>query len=248
MRTFPNLPLFPSLWAAPLPRCASISLKRTLPATFRELGPPDLCHVVKSTGRAGQREVSASTTSCPGYHSQSPSSAGGLVPLCLRRGRVVVRVARGVHQLSYVFHRRAPGVVHERCDVEGEKRLLLVRRSPPRMMVQPPAPTASWLLSLSLVLALLPAPPYLVRGPASFMPIVFSCFNAFSRVDVRVDVKIPGGVNAYVIDLRGERYVVPSPCPRPPDRWAPPEQTRSPRRNLARNISLRRPPRDPVLR
>lgn len=34
-----------------------------------------------------------------------------------------------------------------------------------------------------------------------------SCFNAFSRVDVRVDVKIPGGVNAYVIDLRGERYV-----------------------------------------
>jgi Chs5-Arf1p-binding protein BUD7/BCH1 len=35
----------------------------------------------------------------------------------------------------------------------------------------------------------------------------YSCFNAFSRVDVRVDVKIPGGVNAYVIDLRGERCV-----------------------------------------
>lgn len=34
-----------------------------------------------------------------------------------------------------------------------------------------------------------------------------SCFNAFSRVDVRVDVKIPGGVNAYVVDLRGERFV-----------------------------------------
>ena len=33
------------------------------------------------------------------------------------------------------------------------------------------------------------------------------CFNAFSRVDVRVDVKIPGGVVAYVIDLRGERCV-----------------------------------------
>lgn len=33
-----------------------------------------------------------------------------------------------------------------------------------------------------------------------------SCFNAFSRVDMRVDVKIPGGVLAYVIDLRGERY------------------------------------------
>lgn len=37
----------------------------------------------------------------------------------------------------------------------------------------------------------------------------FSCFNAFSRVDVRVDVKIPGGVNAYVIDVRGERCVLP---------------------------------------
>lgn len=34
-----------------------------------------------------------------------------------------------------------------------------------------------------------------------------SCFNAFSRVDVRVDVKIPGGVHAYVVDLRGERCV-----------------------------------------
>ncbi|KAJ9121067.1 hypothetical protein QFC24_005048 [Naganishia onofrii] len=34
----------------------------------------------------------------------------------------------------------------------------------------------------------------------------YCCFNAFSRVDVRVDVKIPGGVEAYVIDLRGERH------------------------------------------
>lgn len=35
----------------------------------------------------------------------------------------------------------------------------------------------------------------------------YCCFNAFSRVDVRVDVKIPGGVHAYVVDLRGERCV-----------------------------------------
>lgn len=34
-----------------------------------------------------------------------------------------------------------------------------------------------------------------------------SCFNAFSRVDMRVDVKIPGGVDAYVVDLRGERWI-----------------------------------------
>lgn len=33
-----------------------------------------------------------------------------------------------------------------------------------------------------------------------------STFNAFSRVDVRVEVKIPGGVDAYIVDLRGERH------------------------------------------
>jgi hypothetical protein len=32
-----------------------------------------------------------------------------------------------------------------------------------------------------------------------------SCFNAFSRVDVRVEVKIPGGVESYYVDVRGER-------------------------------------------
>jgi hypothetical protein len=32
-----------------------------------------------------------------------------------------------------------------------------------------------------------------------------SCFNAFSRVDVRVEVKIPGGVESYVVDTNGER-------------------------------------------
>lgn len=34
----------------------------------------------------------------------------------------------------------------------------------------------------------------------------YCCFNAFSRVDVRVEVKIPGGVDAYVVDLRGDRH------------------------------------------
>jgi hypothetical protein len=32
-----------------------------------------------------------------------------------------------------------------------------------------------------------------------------SCFNAFSRVDVRVEVKIPGGVESYYVDVRGDR-------------------------------------------
>ena len=40
-----------------------------------------------------------------------------------------------------------------------------------------------------------------------------SSFNAFSRVDIRVEVKIPGGVDAYIIDLRGERH------PPTPNMW-----------------------------
>lgn len=45
------------------------------------------------------------------------------------------------------------------------------------------------------------------RTSTAVNAVFFSCFNAFSRVDVRVDVKIPGGVHAYVIDLRGEKCV-----------------------------------------
>lgn len=34
-----------------------------------------------------------------------------------------------------------------------------------------------------------------------------SCYNAFSHVDMRVDVKIPGGVESYCIDERGDKRV-----------------------------------------
>ena len=36
----------------------------------------------------------------------------------------------------------------------------------------------------------------------------YCCFNAFSRVDMRVEATIPGGVHAYVVDLRGEKWVI----------------------------------------
>jgi hypothetical protein len=32
-----------------------------------------------------------------------------------------------------------------------------------------------------------------------------SCYNAFSRLDMRVDIKIPGGVESYCIDERGDK-------------------------------------------
>ncbi len=74
-------------------------------------------------------------------------------------------------------------MVYERSNLEGEKWLLLVRSYPDDTHT-----------------------PILIDSMDPFIPQC-SCFNAFSRVDVRVDVKIPGGVNAYVVDLRGERYV-----------------------------------------
>lgn len=36
----------------------------------------------------------------------------------------------------------------------------------------------------------------------------FAAFNAFSRVDVRVEVKMPGGVDAYIVDQRGEKHPI----------------------------------------
>ncbi len=37
--------------------------------------------------------------------------------------------------------------------------------------------------------------------------ILPSCYNAFARLDMRVEVKIPGGVESYCIDDRGDKRV-----------------------------------------
>lgn len=41
----------------------------------------------------------------------------------------------------------------------------------------------------------------------SSVVICCSCYNAFSRLDMRVDVKIPGTLESYCIDERGEKRV-----------------------------------------
>ncbi|KAG1741570.1 Chs5p-Arf1p-binding proteins-domain-containing protein [Suillus paluster] len=107
-------------------------------ATFRELGPPDLCHIVKSTGRTGQRDIGS-------YHYVSGVDASSSASL-----------AAYINSLTY--------------SIEDN---------------------SAW-FSKSTV--------WKVKSGC------YCCFNAFSRVDIRVDVKIPGGVNAYVVDLRGERH------------------------------------------
>ncbi|KAF9527483.1 chaps family protein [Crepidotus variabilis] len=116
----------------------SLTARTEALSSFRELGPPDLCHVVKSTGKAGTRDFGS-------YHYVSGVDASSSASL-----------AAYINSLTY--------------SIEG---------------------TAAWFSN---------TPQWKVKNGC------YCCFNAFSRVDIRVDVKIPGGVNAYVIDLRGERH------------------------------------------
>ncbi|KDR68343.1 hypothetical protein GALMADRAFT_256970 [Galerina marginata CBS 339.88] len=127
-----------------IPEIFEVELTESLTArteslsSFRELGPPDLCHVVKSTGRAAQRDFGS-------YHYISGVDASSSASL-----------AAYINSLTY--------------SIED---------------------SSAWFSK---------TPQWKVKNGC------YCCFNAFSRVDIRVDVKIPGGVNAYVIDLRGERH------------------------------------------
>jgi len=107
-------------------------------STFRELGPPDLCHVQKSTGRSGTSDLGS-------YHYVSGVDASSSASL-----------AAYINSLTYAIE-----------------------------------DSNTWFSKSSA---------WKVKNGC------YCCFNAFSRVDIRVDVKIPGGVNAYFIDLRGERH------------------------------------------
>jgi tetratricopeptide (TPR) repeat protein len=127
-----------------VPELFEVDLSESLTArteslsTFRELGPPDLCHVVKSTGRSGQRDLGS-------YHYISGVDASSSASLAA----YINSLTYSIEDSSAWFSKGAAWKVRNGC---------------------------------------------------------YCCFNAFSRVDIRVDVKIPGGVNAYVIDLRGERH------------------------------------------
>ncbi|KAF8318707.1 chaps-domain-containing protein [Clavulina sp. PMI_390] len=112
-------------------------------SSFRELGPPDLCHIVKKNTKNQVPDISS-------YHYVSGVDASSSASL-----------AAYINSLTYAVEEQ---------------------------------PT--WFSKAAV---------YKVRGGT------YCCFNAFSRVDVRVDVKIPGGVRAYVVDPRGERHDDPSP-------------------------------------
>ncbi|KAI9313962.1 Chs5p-Arf1p-binding proteins-domain-containing protein [Dichotomocladium elegans] len=116
----------------------SISARTEALGTFRELGPPDLCHIIKTNVKPGVREVGS-------YHYVSGVDASSSATL-----------AAYLNSLTYSM---------------GD--------------------TQSWFSKSNA---------WRIRSG------IYCCFNAFSRVDVRVEVKIPGGVESYVVDARGERH------------------------------------------
>jgi hypothetical protein len=132
-------------------------------AAFRELGPPDLCHVIKTTGKAGQKEVRCRYFACLSTQTH---------PFSLQIG--------SYHYVSGV-------------DASSSASLAAYLNSLNYTVEETPG----WFFGSTTTKS-----PWKIRGG------VFCSFNAFSRVDVRVEVKIPGGVEAYVIDVRGERCVL----------------------------------------
>ncbi|RUO95731.1 Chs5p-Arf1p-binding proteins-domain-containing protein, partial [Jimgerdemannia flammicorona] len=106
--------------------------------SFRELGPPDLCHITKSNAKPGVKEVGS-------YHYVSGVDASSSASL-----------AAYLNMLTYSLDE-------------------------PHAWFSKPA---AWRIRSG----------------------IYCCFNAFSRVDVRVEVKIPGGVESYFVDVRGERH------------------------------------------
>ncbi|CAO3661422.1 unnamed protein product [Umbelopsis vinacea] len=121
--------------------------------TFRELGPPDLCHIIKANVKPGVREPSH------------------------------LRAA-----LGHLGHSQL-GSYHYVSGVDASSSATL----------------AAYLNSLTYSLD--ESQSWFSKSNAwRIRSGIYCCFNAFSRVDVRVEVKIPGGVESYVVDTNGERH------------------------------------------
>ncbi|KAI9599571.1 Chs5p-Arf1p-binding proteins-domain-containing protein [Syncephalis fuscata] len=107
--------------------------------SFRELGPPDLCHLTKKQGKEGQ-EISLGS-----YHHVSGVDASTMASL-----------AAYINTLTYSQN--------EQQGWFGKS-------------------NSQWRITSA----------------------VYCCYNAFSRVDMRVIVKIPGSVECFMIDSYGRR-------------------------------------------
>ncbi|KIR98993.1 ChAPs family protein [Cryptococcus deuterogattii 2001/935-1] len=124
----------------------SLAARTETLGTFRELGPPDLCHVVKVYGKPPTQREIGSYHYCSGVEASTSAS-----------------LAAYLNSLQF--------------SVED---------------------SSAWFGKGSA---------WKVRSGT------YCCFNAFSRVDMRVEANIPGGVDAFVVDLHGQRH------PATPELW-----------------------------
>ncbi|KAI8907663.1 Chs5p-Arf1p-binding proteins-domain-containing protein [Powellomyces hirtus] len=108
-------------------------------ATFRELGPPDLCHIIKTNPKTQVKDIGS-------YHYVLGTDASSSATL------------------------------------------------------------AAYLNSLTYSMGTVGGKP----NPWKLRSGTYCCYNAFSRVDIRVEVRIPGGVDAYAVDIRGDRHPIDS--------------------------------------
>ncbi|VVT49611.1 uncharacterized protein SAPINGB_P002355 [Magnusiomyces paraingens] len=123
----------------------SVNARTAALQTFKELGPPDLVHLSKTTQKAGAK-VSGTYHYVTGVDASSSSA-----------------VAAYFNGLTFSL---------------GEEQVWFGRH-------------AGWKIHTG----------------------IYCAYNAFSRVDVRVLVKIPGGVEAYVVDSQGDKH------PASEDQW-----------------------------
>ncbi|KAI9014612.1 Chs5p-Arf1p-binding proteins-domain-containing protein [Gaertneriomyces semiglobifer] len=114
----------------------SLSSRTESLATFRELGPPDLCHIIKTNSKSQAKDIGS-------YHYVLGTDASSSGPL-----------AAYLNSLTYSLGSGA------------------------------------------------------TKSPWKIRCGTYCCFNAFSRVDMRVEVRIPGGVEAYAVDVRGDKYPI----------------------------------------
>lgn len=103
-----------------------------LVASFRELGPPDLCHIIKTTGKAGAKDVSLPPSPLPYIHSRMRCASARIVPLRLRCRCILLRFLGRLPQFAHVHRRGSPLVVLRHSFVQGRvedpgRRVLLVQ-------------------------------------------------------------------------------------------------------------------------
>ncbi|KAF9584628.1 hypothetical protein BGW38_005788 [Lunasporangiospora selenospora] len=141
--------------------------------TFRELGAPDLCHIIKVNSKPGVKETSS-------YHYVSGVDASSSATL-----------AAYLNSLTYAL----------RCTFNSNRSFLQEH------------PTNNLSLYFRYELPIAGFECFKDESHAWFSKGaswrirsgVYCCYNVFSRVDVRVEVKIPGGVESYAVNMRGER-------------------------------------------